>query len=201
MKKLFSKWLSGVLALVMVMGMLPGAIFADNSGSGDQPGTNGVTSITVTVRDSADTSKVLSGVGVKLERMTSGQYEDLGIQYTDSTGTTTWSNLVSGLYRITQTSTIDGYKMSTVSQQRWFGTDEGNHSVDIFNYPEVTLTVLRLANGEPIQGSTVEVRDTDGGVVYQGVTNESGAILFGTIAPGDYAVYLTNDPAVVDAVH
>ena len=140
MKKLFSKWLSGMLALVMVIGLLPAAGFAasgNNSGSGDRPGDNGTTSITVFVRDSSDNTKVLPEAGVKLERVTSGRYHDFGIKYTDKTGSVTWDNLESGLYRITQTSTVNGYKMNTVMQQRWFGTGEDNHAVDILNYPQV----------------------------------------------------------------
>lgn len=200
MKKLFNKWLSGMLAFLMVIGMAPTAAFAANPGSGDRPGDNGVTSITVTVRDAADTSKVLPETGVKLERVTAGRYEDLGIRYTDHTGAVTWDNLESGLYRITQTSVVEGYKMSTVSQQRWFGTEEGNHPVDILNYPEVTLTVIRLANGEPVKGAKFEVRDTDDGVIYTGETNESGTILFGSIAPGDYTVRETYRPDDIDPV-
>ena len=200
MKKLFSKWLSGMLAFIMVVGLLPSAAFAANPGSGDRPGDNGVTSITVTVRDAADSSKVLPQSGVKLERLTSGRYEDFGVQYTDKTGSITWENLEAGLYRITQVTAVDGYKMSTVMQQGWYGTDERNHVVDIFNYPEVTLTVLRLANGNPIKGAKFEVRDTDGGLVYSGTTNESGAILFGAIAPGDYTVTNTYTPEGYDPV-
>ena len=100
MKKLFSKWLSGMLALVMVIGLLPAAGFAasgNNSGSGDRPGDNGTTSITVFVRDSSDNTKVLPEAGVKLERVTSGRYHDFGIKYTDKTGSVTWDNLESGL--------------------------------------------------------------------------------------------------------
>lgn len=203
MKKLFSKWLSGMLALVMVIGLLPAAGFAasgNNSGSGDRPGDNGTTSITVFVRDSSDNTKVLPEAGVKLERVTSGRYHDFGIKYTDKTGSVTWDNLESGLYRITQTSTVNGYKMNTVMQQRWFGTGEGNHAVDILNYPQVTLTVLRFANGDPVEGAQFEVRNTDNGVVYQGATNKSGAILFGAIPPGDYTVHNTSNPVNVDPV-
>ena len=200
MKKLFSRWMSGFLAVIMLFGLMPSAAFAANPGSGDRPGDNGVTSITVTVRDSADQSKVLPNTGVKLERVTSGRYEDFGTRYTDQTGSITWENLESGLYRITQTSAVEGYKMNTVPQQRWFGTNERNHVVNIDNYPEVTLTVLRLAKGEPVEGAKFEVRDTNDGLVASGVTNESGAILFGAIAPGDYTVREISHPSGVDPV-
>ena len=203
MKKLFSKWLCGMLAFIMVVGLLPTTAFAaqsTNPGSGDQPGENGVTSITVTVRDGADPSKVLENAGVKLERVTSGRYLDYGTSYTDKTGTITWDNLEAGLYRITQTRGVDGYKMSTFMSQGWFGTDEGNHTVDIFNYPEVTLTVIRLAGKNPVEGSKFEVRDTDNGLIYSGTTNSSGTILFGAIAPGDYTVTNISDPEGVDPV-
>lgn len=44
------------------------------------------------------------------------------------------------------------------------------------------------------------MRDTDGGLVYSGTTNESGAILFGAIAPGDYTVTNTYTPEGYDPV-
>lgn len=200
MKKLFSKCLSGMLAFIMVVGLLPTAAFAANPGSGDKPGDNGTTSITVEVRDSAEPAKVLPESGVMLERLTAGRYENLGTRLTDETGRVTWENLESGLYRITQTSVVEGYKLNTVPIQRWFGTNERNHVVNIDNYPEVTLSVIRLASGEPVEGSKFEVRDTDNGLIASGTTNESGIILFGAIAPGDYTVREISRPTGIDPV-
>lgn len=200
MAKLINKWVAGLLAVVMLLGMLPMSVFAtsSNTDGNDQPGWNGGTAITVRVRDASDEAKVLKGAGVKLERVTAGRYRDYGTQYTDSTGTVTWSNLEAGLYRITQTYTLDGYKMSTYMRQGWFGTEDDNHIVDIDNYPEVTLTVVRMANGKPVEGSKFVVRDTDGGEIFSGTTDENGVVQFGAIAPGDYTVTEESRPSGVD---
>lgn len=199
MAKLINKWVAGLLAVIMLIGMLPMSVFASSNTDGnDQPGWNGGTAITVRVRDASDEAKVLEGAGVKLERVTAGRYRDYGTLYTDGTGTVTWSNLEAGLYRVTQTYTLDGYKMSTYMWQGWIGTEDDSHIIDIDNYPEITLTVIRKANGDPVEGSVFVVRDTNGGEIGRGVTNESGVVEFGTIAPGDYTVTEESHPDDVD---
>lgn len=200
MAKLINKWLAGLLAAIMLVGMLPMSAFAvsSNTDGNDRPGDKGTTAITVVVRDASDNAKFLEGAGVRLERVTSGRYRDYGTQYTDETGTVVWNNLEAGLYRVTQTYTLDGYKMSTYMRQGWFGTEDSNHTVDITNYPEVTLTVVRLANGKPVEGSKFVVRDTDGGEIFNGTTDENGVVKFGAIAPGDYTVTEESRPSDVD---
>lgn len=90
MAKLINKWVAGLLAVIMLIGMLPMSVFASSNTDGnDQPGWNGGTAITVRVRDASDEAKVLEGAGVKLERVTAGRYRDYGTLYTDGTGTVT----------------------------------------------------------------------------------------------------------------
>ena len=67
MKKQFSKWLAGLMAVIMIVGMLPTAAFAvSGNEDDDRPGDTGTTSIKVIARDARQTTKTLSNVGVKL---------------------------------------------------------------------------------------------------------------------------------------
>jgi len=201
MKKQFSKWLAGMMALVMIVGMLPTAAFATvGNEDDDRPLDEGRTSITVTVRDARQTTKTLANAGVKLERVTAGRYENLGTQYTGQDGTTTWNQLESGWYRITQISVPDGYKVNNTPIQRWFGTNERNHVVSIEDYPQNTLTVTRLANGNPVKGASYEVRDTNDGLIAAGATDETGTWFMGAIPPGDYTVREVSTPTGIDKV-
>lgn len=202
MKKQFSKWLAGMMAVIMIIGMLPTAAFAAlASEADDRPADNGHTSITVAVRDARQTTKTLPNTGVKLERVTAGRYEDLGTFYTGTDGTYTWDLLEAGWYRITQISTHEGYKICNTPIQRWFGSEEKNHLVNIENYSQSLLTVTRLAGTDPVEGAKYEVRDTNNGLVASGVTDKSGTVQFGSIAPGDYTVTEVFAPAGIDPVH
>ena len=57
-------------------------------------------------REARQTTKTLSNVGVKLERVTAGRYENLGTFYTGRDGTYTWNQLEAGWYRITKTPSL-----------------------------------------------------------------------------------------------
>ena len=134
MKKQLSKWLAGLMAVVMIIGMLPiSALAVSGNEDDDRPGDNGVTSITVTARDARQTTKTLPNTGVKLERVTAGRYENLGTFYTGADGTYTWNQLEAGWYRITQISTHAGYKICNTPIQQWFGSNERNHHVGMGN--------------------------------------------------------------------
>ena len=56
MAKLINKWLAGLLAAIMLVGMLPMSAFAvsSNTDGNDRPGDNGTTAISVVVRDASD---------------------------------------------------------------------------------------------------------------------------------------------------
>ena len=69
----------------------------------------------------------------------------------------------------------------------------------ILNYPQVTLTVLRFANGDPVECPVRGAEYRQWGRL-PGATNKSGAILFGAIPPGDYTVHNTSNPVNVDPV-
>ena len=201
MKKQFSKWLAGLMAVIMIVGMLPTAAFAvSGNEDDDRPGDNGTTSITVIARDARQTTKTLSNVGVKLERVTAGRYENLGTFYTGRDGTYTWNQLEAGWYRITQISVHEGYKICNTPIQRWFGSNERNHTINIENYPQSTLTITRLAKGDPVEGARYEVRDTNNGLVASGATNKDGVLDIGFIAPGDYSVREVSTPTGIDPV-
>lgn len=201
MKKQFSRWLSSLLAVIMIIGMFPTAAFAVVANEDDdRPLDNGQTSITVNVRDAASPDKALSGAGIKLERITSGRYMDIGILYTDGAGSVTWNQLEAGWYRITQISVPKGYKVNDTPITRWFGSSEGNHIVTIQDNPQNTLTVTRLANGKPVEGASFEVRDTNNGLIASGTTDSTGTWFAGAIPPGDYTVREVYTPVGIDSV-
>lgn len=196
--KNFSKWLSGMMAVIMLVGLFPTAVFA--APTNDPPTTGATTSITVTVRDAQDSTKMLANCGIQLEKVTAGRYESLGIQYTNDQGSTTWNSLESGWYRITQISVQDGYKQNNTPIVKWFGTDQvGGHVVTIEDYTQRSLTIKRTANGTtPVAGAKFEVRDTNDLVVAEGYTDSTGTYYVPKIAPGNYTVRETYTPTGVD---
>lgn len=202
MKKQLSKWLAGMMAVIMIIGMLPmSALAVSGNEDDDRPGDNGITSITVTAHDAKQTTKTLPNTGVKLERVTAGRYENIGTEYTGSDGTYTWTNLEAGWYRITQISVHEGYKICNTPVQRWFGSNESRHFVNIENYAQSLLTVTRLAGSDPVEGAHYEVRDTNNGLVASGSTGKNGTVEFGAIPPGDYTVSEVRTPTGIDPVH
>lgn len=202
MKKQISKWLAGLMAVVMVLGMLPmSALAVPGNEDDDRPGDNGITSITVTARDAKQTTKALANTGFKLERVTSGRYENLGVGYTGADGAYTWTNLEAGWYRVTQISVTEGYKICNTPVQRWFGSNEANHLVNFQNYAQSLLTITRLTKtGKPVEGARYEVRDTNNGLVASGVTDRNGSLEIGAIPPGDYSVREVFTPVGIDPV-
>lgn len=195
-----SKFLAGVLTVVMLIGLLPTAAFATNV-STDPPDSGAQTSITVTVCDAQDSTKKLSGCGIQLERVTAGRYESAGIQYTGTDGSTTWGSLEPGWYRITQVRVADGYKINSAPIVRWFGSDDNHHTVSIENYAQRSLTIKRMANGTtPVEGAKFEVRDTNDTLVASGTTDSTGILYIPTIAPGNYTVRETFTPTGIDPV-
>lgn len=198
MKKI-SKWLSGVLAVVMLVGLLPTSAFA--AASTDPPDSGKTTAITVTTRDAQNATKMIADCGIQLERVTAGRYESLGIQYTNAQGATTWNELEPGWYRITQVSVAAGYKENSVPIVRWFGSDQEGHTVTIENYSQRSLTIKRMANGiTPVEGAGFEVRDTNDQVVATGYTDATGTLYIPTIAPGNYTVREIFTPTGIDPV-
>ena len=65
MAKLINKWVAGLLAVVMLLGMLPMSVFAPSSNTAgtDQPGWNGGTALTVRVRAASEGAGVRGGGG------------------------------------------------------------------------------------------------------------------------------------------
>lgn len=198
MKKI-QKWISGLMTVIMLVGLMPTAALA--APSTDPPTSGATTSITVTTRDAQNSTKLLSDCGIQLEKVTAGRYESFGIQYTDTQGSTTWNTLEPGWYRITQVSVQKGYKENNTPIVRWFGSDQAGHTVTIENYAQRSLTIKRMANGTtPVAGAGFEVRDTNDQVVATGYTDSTGTLYIPTIAPGNYTVRETFTPTGFDPV-
>lgn len=197
--KRFTKWLSGMMAVIMLLGLLPTAAFAVESG--DNPSSGAKTAITVTTQDAQQASHKIGGCSIKLERVTAGRYESFGIKQTQNDGTVTWGGLEPGWYRITQVSVAEGYKTNSAPITRWFGSDENMHEVTIENYAQRNLTIKRMANAvKPVEGAKFEVRDTNGGLVATLTTDSTGTAYLSHIAPGDYTVTEVFTPTGIDPV-
>ena len=65
--KRFTKWLSGMMAVIMLLGLLPTAAFAVESG--DNPSSGAKTAITVTTQDAQQPTKKIGNCGIKLEQI------------------------------------------------------------------------------------------------------------------------------------
>lgn len=197
--KRFTKWLSGMMAVIMLLGLLPTAAFAVESG--DNPSSGAKTAITVTTQDAQQPTKKIGNCGIKLERVTSGRYESFGIKQTTNQGTATWGSLEPGWYRITQVTVAEGYKTNNAPIVRWFGSDESMHEVTIENYSQRSLTIKRMTNATtPVKDAKFEVRDTNGGIVATLTTDSTGTAYLPFIAPGDYTVTEVFTPTGVDPV-
>lgn len=198
--KRFTKWLSGMMTVIMLLGMLPTAAFAVESG--DNPSSGAKTAITVTAEDARQPSKKIPGCSFKLERVTSGRYESYGIKQTTSPqGTVTWGDLEPGWYRITQVGVAEGYKTNNAPIVNWYGSDESMHEVTFQNYAQRSLTIKRMTNGvNPVKDAQFEVKDTNGGIVATLTTDSTGTAYLPFIAPGDYTVTEVYHPAGVDPV-
>lgn len=196
--KHFTKWLSSVLAAIMLLSLLPMAAFATEA-DGNPETSSKKTAITVTVTDAQDATKKLSGCGIKLERVTSGRYEDYGIQYTGAGGATTFGSLEPGWYRITQVSVAEGYKQNSYPYVAWFGDEENMHNVSFQNYSQRSLTIKRVSNGkDPVANVPYSVKDTNGSIIYSGKTDANGILYFPYIAPGDYTIEEESQPNGID---
>ena len=198
--KRFTKWLSGMMTVIMLLGMLPTAAFAVESG--DNPSSGAKTAITVTAEDARQPSKKIPGCSFKLERVTSGRYESYGIKQTTSPqGTVTWGDLEPGWYRITQVGVAEGYKTNNAPIVNWYGSDKSMHEVTFQNYAQRSLTIKRMTNGvNPVKDAKFEVKDTNGGIVATLTTDSTGTAYLPFIAPGDYTVTEVYHPTGVDPV-
>jgi len=201
MKK-FTKWFSGILAVVMVLGMLPIAALAAESE--DNPLHTEKTALTVTVVDAQDSTLRLNNCGIKLERITAGRYENIGIRYTGTAGkdgAVVFNDLETGWYRITQVSVAEGYKENSYPIIRWLGSDDNMHTENIQNYSQRSLTIKALSNNsEPVAGAKYEVRDTNNGLVATVPTDSTGTAYLPHLAPGDYTVTEVYRPSHYDPV-
>ncbi|WP_195268334.1 SpaA isopeptide-forming pilin-related protein [Eubacterium sp. 1001713B170207_170306_E7] len=63
---------------------------------------------------------------------------------------------------------------------------------------EVVLTKTDLTTAEPVPGATVVIKDSDGKVVFEGVTDEKGQIKTTKLAPGNYTFEETIAPVGYD---
>ena len=87
-----------------------------------------------------------------------------------------------------------GFVMTTPAQTLDIVQGQTN-IVRFVNSPEVILTIEKVdINGNPLMGATFEIRDTEGSLIYRGVTNNGGLLTVSGLLPGTIIVEETIAP-------
>ena len=184
--------LSGVMAAVMCLGLLP----AVNNANALEEVTDTSTLYIQTVDNM--TGGALAGVRVKVECTTAGQYKDYGTLTSDVGGRIAINNAPVGFYRVTGVGASEGYRVDTTSTLVHLQKGAGTAPVaTVVAYAEHPLIIKKIdaLNHRGLPNAEFTVVNSSGNVVAQGVTDSNGYFRVPYIEPGTYTVTEVRAPA------
>lgn len=115
---------------------------------------------------------------------------------TDTNGKLVPIKLTAGTYTFTETVAPDGYILSKESFTFTISEDgKVTGTTEITNTPtEIVITKTDLTTGEPLQGAVIEIKDSNGKVVFKDVTDTNGQIRATKLPVGEYTFVETVAP-------
>ena len=125
-----------------------------------------------------------------------GEYNDLGIYYTDTQGQIHLERAETGWYKVKELEPAPGYIIRQPDTQEIYLAAGQDRTLVFENVPKSTIIVEKYdsVTHEPLPGCTFQLRQffgvsgTEGTVISQKVTGEDGTITWTGLTPGAYIV-------------
>ena len=137
----------------------------------------------ITVCKSDSEGNPVAGWGIYLS---SGQ-----VGWTEGDGCLTFAVFEAGDYSITEENRAGWQKISPVSGQYHITVEPGHNygPLSFINFQHATVTACKSdADGNPLEGWVIQLREGDSTVIREEVTNSSGCVLFTIASPGEYSL-------------
>ena len=125
-----------------------------------------------------------------------GEYNDLGIFYTDAQGEIHMERQETGWYRVTELEPAPGFTIKQPATQEFYLKGGESKTITFENVPKNAIVVEKYdsVTGEALPGCTFQLRylggasGTGGTVIGQKVTGKNGAVIWAGLNPGAYLI-------------